>query len=306
MTRPPPRPAMTRPLVKPEAKTRRRNDCICILSALMAVLLLATACSAAGETTVTASPTDIVAAPGVTPDGTDGAVATPNDDAPSAVAPIDEPSTPTTPDDSNSDDAGMVVVVDYPEVWLTNRSDPSTPLGKLCWAFQEFIWADLVRVSQLMVDSFPGLEMALPDMGEEDENVGPVGVVNEESDGSSQNINEYFSDTLGSIQSSEIAGIVNDAGLSEELQLFAQAFFSYIAAYDKHLETVGYANFDNDSLPYQDIGNLPYSEEFDEAVEDNPDKCGIPSMEDIEEGSARFRQALAELLGTEVGSSGPG
>ena len=150
--------------------------------------------------------------------------------------------------------------------------------------------------------------MALPDMGEEGEGVGPVGVVNEESDDSSPNIHEYFSDTLGSIQSSEIAGIVNDAGLSEELQLFAQAFFSYIAAYDKHLETVGYANMDNDSLPYQDFGDLPYAEEFDKAVTDNPDKCEIPSLDVIEEGSARFGQALAELgvLDTEVGSSGPG
>lgn len=287
----------------------RRNDRICILSALMAVLLLATACSAVGETTVTASPTNTVAAPEVTPGGTtgDSDVATPNDDAPSAVAPVDEPSIPTTPSDPNSEDAEPVVV-DYPDVWLTNRSDPSTPLGKLCWAFQEFIWADLVRISQLMVDSFPGLEMALPDMGEEGEGVGPVGVVNEESDDSSTSINEYFSDTLGSIQTSDIAGIVNDAGLSEELQLFAQAFFSYIAAYDNQFKVGGYANIDNDSLPYQDIGDLPYSKEFDEAVEDNPDKCGIPSIEDVEEGSARFGQAFAELgvLDTEVGSSGPG
>lgn len=282
-----------------------KSNRICILSALMAVLLLATACSAVGETTVTASPTDTVAVPEVAPGETGGAVATPNDNMPSPVASVGEPALPVTPGDSNSEDAEPVVV-DYPEVWLTNRSDPSTPLGKLCWAFQEFIWADFVRFNQILVDSFPGLEMALPDTGEEDENVGPVGVVNEESDDSSPNVNEYLSDTLGSIQSSEIAGIVNDAGLSEELQLFAQAFFSYIAAYDKHLETVGYANYDNDSLPYQDIGDLPYSEEFDEAVIDNPDICGIPSMEDIEEGSARFGQALAELLGTEVDSSGPG
>ena len=41
---------------------------------------------------------------------------------------------------------------------------------------------------------------------------------------------------------------------------------------------------------------------FREMHERLPDKCGIPSIEDIEEGSARFGQALAELgvLDTEV------
>lgn len=134
-------------------------------------------------------------------------------------------------------------------------------------------------------------------MGDESEGVGPVGVVNEESDDSSIGVDEYFSDTLGSIQSSEIVGIVNDAGLPEELQLFAQTFFSYVAEYKNQIKTVGYANLDNDSLPYQNLDDLPHAEEFYETAEDNPDICGIPSMEDIEVGSAIFSQAVAELFG---------
>ena len=263
---------------------------------LLATLILAsTACSTTDRTTLTATPqTDIIATPDAMLGETGGTVVTPDAGTTGPVAPVVEPSTSDAPGGENSDDA-KTVNIDYPDIWLTNRSDPSTPLGKLCWAFQEFIWADLVRISQLLVDSIPGLEMTLPAMGDESEGVGPVGMVNEESDDSSTDVDEYFSDTLGSIQASEIVGIVNDAGLSEELQLFAQAFFSYIAAYKNQIKTVGYANLDNDSLPYQDLGDLPYVEEFDEAAEDNPDVCGIPSMEDIEEGSAIFSQAVAEL-----------
>ena len=270
---------------------------------LLATLILAsTACSTTDQTTITApaaetpTPNDTIATPDAMPGETGSTVVTPDAGTTGPVAPVVEPSTPDAPGGENSDDA-KTVNIDYPDIWLTNRSDPSTPLGKLCWAFQEFIWADLVRISQLLVDSIPGLEMTLPAMGDESEGVGPVGVVNEESDDSSTDVDEYFSDTLGSIQASEIVGIVNNAGLSEELQLFAQAFFSYIAAYKNQIKTVGYAYFDNDSLPYQDLGDLPHVEEFDKAVEDNPDICGIPSMEDIEEGSARFSQAVAELEG---------
>lgn len=269
---------------------------------LLAVLTLTTACATTNQTTITGpadetpTQTDTTPTPDAMPGETGGTAVTPDAGTAGPVAPVVEPSTPDAPGGENSDNA-KTVSVDYPDIWLTNRSDPSTPLGKLCWAFQEFIWADLVRISQLLVDSIPGLEMTLPATGDESEGVGPVGVANEESDDSSTGVDEYFSDTLGSIQSSEIVGIVNDAGLSEELQLFAQAFFSYIAAYKNHIKTVGYAYFDNDSLPYQDLGDLPHAEEFDKAVEDNPDICGIPSMEDIEEGSARFSQAVAELEG---------
>ena len=270
---------------------------------LTTLMLATTACSTTDQTTITATPDDTTATPDdgtASPDAMPGetgdTVVTTDVGTAGPVATVVEPSTPDMPAGENSDDV-ETVSFDYPDIWLTNRSDPSTPLGKLCWAFQEFLWAEFVRFNQLLVDSIPGLEMTLPAMGDEGEGVGPVGVVTEEPDDSSTGVDEYLSDTLGSIQSSEIVGIVNDAGLSEELQLFAQAFFSYIVAYDNQFKTVGYANIDNDSLPYQDFGDLPHVEEFDKAMEDNPDVCGIPSMEDMEEGSARFSQALTELFG---------
>ena len=270
-----------------------------ILSTL-AVLTLSTACATTNQTTITGpadetpTQTDTTPTPDAMPGEAGGTAVTPDAGTTGPVAPVVEPSTLDAPGGENSDNA-KTVSVDYPDIWLTNRSDPSTPLGKLCWAFQEFMWADLVRISQLLVDSIPGLEMTLPATGDESEGVGPVGVVNEESDDSSTGVDEYFSDTLGSIQASAIAGIVNDAALSEELQLFAQTFFSYVAAYKNQIKTVGYANLDNDSLPYQNLDDLPHAEEFYETAEDNPDICGIPSIEDIEAGSARFSRAVAEL-----------
>ena len=271
-----------------------------ILSTL-AVLTLGTACSTTNRTTFTATPqTDIIATPDAMPGETGGAAVTPDAGTTGPVAPVVEPSTSVTSGNQVSDDT-ETVIFEYPDTLLANQGDISTPLGKLCWAFQEFIIAESTRFYQILIDGIPGLEMALPDMESEAEDVGPVGVVNEESEDQIPEFSEYFSDTLGSIQAPGIMGVVNDAGLSEEVQLFAQAFFAYVEAYKNRFKTVGYANIDNDSLPYQDIEDLPYVEEFYKAVGENPDKCVSKSEEEAEkemgDSIARFSQALTELFG---------
>ena len=265
---------------------------------LLAMLMLAsTACSTTDQTP---APNDTTPTPDAMPGETGGTVVTPDAGATGPVAPVVEPSTSVTPGDQGSDDT-ETVIFEYPDTLLANQGNISTPLGKLCWAFQEFIIAESTRFYQILIDSIPDLEMALPDVESEAEDVGPVGVVNEESGDQIPEFSEYFSDTLGSIQASDIVGVVNDAGLSEEVQLFAQAFFAYVEAYKNQFKTVGYANIDNDSLPYQDIEDLPYVEEFYKAVGENPDKCGSKSEEEVEkemeESIARFSQALTELFG---------
>lgn len=281
---------------------------------LLAMLMLAsTACSTTDQTTITGpaaetptpndttpAPDDGTPAPDATPGETGGTAVTSDAGTTGPVAPVVEPSTSVTPGDQGSDDT-ETVIFEYPDTLLANQGDTSTPLGKLCWAFQEFIITESTRFYQILIDGIPDLEMALPDMESESENVGPVGVVNEESEDQILEFSEYFSDTLGSIQAPGIMGVVNDAGFSEEVQLFAQAFFSYVEAYTNQFKTVGYASIDNDSLPYQDIEDLPYIEEFYKAVGENPDKCGSQSEEEaekeVEESIARFSQALTELFG---------
>ena len=125
--------------------------------------------------------------------------------------------------------------------------------------------------------------------------VGPVGVVNEESNEPSIGAEGYLIDSLGEILEPNIADIVDDPGLSEELQLFAEAFFAYIEAEEEQIRAVGWANVDRTQLPYQHFEDMPHLEEFSEAVIANPDKCVSTPVDDAIDAKQFYDDLLVEV-----------
>ena len=301
----------------------RRNKSSCIMSVL-AVLWLGTACSTTEDMTITTAsddtsvPTDGTAAPGGgtgTPDDTptgDSTAApddtpTPGDDT---TAPIDSTATTdisetsVTVGDQDSADGQESAecapfTYEYPESWLINRSDRSTPLGKLCWAMSEYVSNVFVRIHQVLADNTSNWEvtfLAIVDITEgEDNSVGPVGVVNEESNEPSIGTEGYLIDSLGEILEPNIAGVVDDPGLSEELQLFAAAFFAYVEAEEEQIRAVGWANIDRTQLPYQHFEDMPHVEEFSDAIIANPDKCVSPPEDDTIDAKQFVDDLLVEV-----------
>lgn len=219
----------------------------CVMSVL-AVLMLSTACSTTDETTITAA--------------------------------SDTP----TPTDSTA--APGPFVYEYPEFWLINPNDPSTSLGKLCWAFFEYVSNVFVR-SYGIVAEHPNFEVTFPAIAD----VTP----NEESNKPSIGTEDYFIDSLNEILEPSIAGVVDDRGLSQELQLFAKAFFAYIEAEEEQTRAVGWANIDRTRLPYQDFEDLPHVKEFSEAVIADPDKCASSSEDEMNDMNRFLDEQEAEL-----------
>ena len=265
------------------------------IMSVLAALILNTACSTTDQTTITApaddapAPTDSTPAPSAPTDDTSPTdTGTPTDD----TGIRDDTSTPTTASDQDFVEVTSVVF-NYPNSWLANDNDRSTPLGKLCWAVREYISIDLARSYQEFADNIPGFEVIFSS-NDEGESVGPVGVTNEESEDPTIGTDDYFLDTLGAIQGLGIVGIVNDDELSDGLQQFAQEFFSYVAAFDEQIKAVGYENIDQAILPYQDFNDLPNVEEFTQAIEDNPDKCKFPTEEEITEELAKLDQYVTK------------
>ena len=188
---------------------------------------------------------------------------------------------------------------EYPESWLINRSDRSTPLGKLCWAMSEYVSNVFVRINQVLADNTPNLEVTFPAVADITEGanngVGPVGVVNEESNEPSIGTEAYLIDSLGEILEPSIAGIVDDPGLSEELQLFAEAFFAYIEAKEEQIRAVGWANVDRTQLPYLHFEDMPHFEEFGDATIANPDKCVSTPVDDTIDAKQFYDDLSVEI-----------
>ena len=271
---------------------------------LLAMLMLAsTACSTTDQTTITATPDDTTATPGdtATPgSGTDalgGDTAAPRNDPPAPTNPATESTAPVVASGQNSADdeesaEPAPFIHEYPEFLLINRNDRSTPLGRLCWAFQEYMTQELVRINRILADNTPNWEVTFPAIADitegEDDGVDPVGVVNEESNEPSMGTDGYMLAILDEIQEPSIAGIVDDSGLSKELQLFAEAFFTYIEAFEVQVRAVGYENIDRTLLPYQDFEDMPHVKEFGDATIANPDKCVSLSEDEVN----RYRDDL--------------
>ncbi len=260
------------------------------MAILLAVLMLmGAACSITDETTITApalddgtAPTDTIVAP-------TGDTATPPTDTPASTNPTIESTTPVISGDQDfSGDQESAesspFTYEYPEFMLINRNDRSTPLGKLCWAFWEYASNESARIDKVLADNTPNFEVTYPAIADitegEDNGVGPVGVINEESNEPSIGTDGYLIDSLEEIREPSIAGIVDDPGLSKELQLFAKALFAYIEVFEAQIRAVGYENFDRTRLPYQDFMDMPHAKEFNDAAIANPDKCVIPSEEE--------------------------
>ena len=288
----------------------RKHKSARIISVLI-VLILSTACSTTDQTTITAAPGDTptggdapaptdgtaapgrdTAAPGDTPTGGDAPAPTDGTAAPgrdTGTTSTDTPETPVTVGDQDSADGQESAepasfTYEYPEFLLINRNDRSTPLGKLCWAFFEYMSNVLIRSSGIVAEFNPNWKVTFPAVADitegVDNGVGPVGIVNEESDEPSMGTEDYFVESLDEILEPSIVGIVDDTGLSEELQLFAEAFFAYIEAEEREARAVGWANIDRARLPYQDFEDLPHMKEFEETLTANPDKCAFPSEDE--------------------------
>ena len=256
-----------------------------------------------GDTT---APTDSTAAPGDdTPTG--DSTTSPGD----TTAPTDSTTTTDTSETSATvSDQGSAdgqesaerapFTYEYPEFLLINRNDRSTPLGKLCWAYWEYSSQQLARMQKALADNTPNFEVTFPaiaDINEgEDNGVGPVGVVNEESNELSIGTDGYLVRSLDGILEPSIAGVVDDPGLSEELRLFAEAFFANIEAKEEQIRSVGWANSDHTQLPYQDFKSMPYRKEFSEAFIANPDKCVIPSEDETNQFFDNLSVEIEEYL----------
>ena len=303
---------------------------------VLAVLMLSTTCSTTENITITApgdttAPTDSTAAPGDTPAPTGGTAApggetgtpdntptgdstaapddtpTPGDDTPAptdSTIPTGTSKTPVTVSDQGSADGQESAerapfTYEYPESWLINPSDRSTPLGKLCWAMSEYVSNIFVRINQVLADNTPNFEVTFPAVADITEGVnngvGPVGVVNEESNEPSIGTEGYLIDSLGEILEPSIAGVVDDPGLSEELQLFAEAFFAYIEAEEEQIRAVGWANVDRTRLPYLHFEDMPHFEEFGDAIIANPDKCVITPVDDTIDAKQFYDDLSVEI-----------
>ena len=240
---------------------------------LLATLMLASiACSTTDRTPITAAPGDTTATPGDT---------TATSSPPTTTNPIPETTEPDSSPGSTSTEPDPFIY-QHPDLVLTNLNDRSTPLGRLCWAVWEFLRMGYVEVIGAIAaanpEQFEVADSNLNGIAEgEDDTVGPVGVANEESEESISATDTYgFLDALDSISEPQIIGVIDDQSLSEELQVFAKAFFEWVKAIEEQAEAVGFIGVDYSQLPYKDFDSLPNVDVFDE------EQCW-PSVEDIEE-----------------------
>lgn len=250
------------------------------IMSVLTVLILSTACSTTDDITVVASddtpaPTDSTTSPDDTTAPTDGTTS-PGGDI--GTTTTDTPETPVAVNDQDSADGQESAepapfTYEYPEFLLINRNDRSTPLRKLCWAFFEYASNVLIR-SYGIVAEHPNFEVTFPTISD--------ATLNGESNEPPIGTEDYFIDSLNEILEPSIAGVVNDIGLSEELQLFAEAFFAYIEAEEGEARAVGWTNIDRDRLPYQDFEDLPHMKEFDETLIANPDKCAFLPEDELD------------------------
>ena len=244
------------------------------------LMLASTACSTTDQTTITATPDDTTATPG---DGT----ASPPSSPPTPTNPIPETTEPDSSLGSTSIEPDPFIY-QHPDLVLTNLNDRSTPLGRLCWAVWEFLRMGYVEVIGAIAAANPEqFEVADSNLNEitegEDDPVVPVGVANVESEESISETDTYgFLDALDSISELQVVRVVDDPGLSEELQVFAKAFFEWVEAIEEQAKTVGFIGVDYSKLPYKDFDSLPNVEVFDEALREDSTQCW-PSVEDIEE-----------------------
>lgn len=286
-----------------------------IISVLI-VLMLSTACSTTDQTTITApaddapAPTDSTPAPGGdtssddTPAPTDstaapggdtptGDTASPSDSPPDPATPTTEPATSEPSPESVSTGSDRIIL-EYPDYLLTNISNRSTPLGRLCWAFWEFGRMGAIEFFNSVAESFPFVELVDPSDGitsGEGNSVGPIGIANEEAEEPTLDNESYgFLDALEAIQEPQIARVVDDPGLSEELQVFSKAFFEMVAATEEQAKIVGYRDIDYSQLPYKDVDSLPNADIFAQTVIENPTECPRPSDEDREEWDNRINE----------------
>lgn len=260
------------------------------IASALAALILSTACSTTNETTITAAtvPSDTAPTDTATPIDSTAPTAptdgpTLDDHSPDTVTPTTEPATSEPSPQPVSTESDQIVL-EYPDALLTNLSDRSTPLGRLCWAFWEFGRMSVVEFFNTLAAS-PAIAIVgshasdiNPDVSDiiENENdpIGPVGITDEETEEPTLETNSYgFLDALSAIQEPQIARVVDDPGLSGELQVFAKAFFEMIEAIEEQAKVVGYRNVDYSQLTYKDIDSLPNIDVFSKAAGENPTQC---------------------------------
>lgn len=249
--------------------------------------------------TVTVLPTDSTATPDGTPAPGDGTAAPTGTATPTTESSTSEPSLEPVSKESDS----YFYLPQLPDFWLTNPYNTSTPLGQLCWALVEFVRIEFIEsfgtiaASPAVVTVDSNTNGTAPDVSDilENENnpTGPTGIANEELELPTQDTDTYLN-ALSAIQEPRIARVVDDPGLSEELQVFAKGLFEMIAAVEKQARIVGHRNIDHSQLPYKDIESLPNLDIFYKAVAENPTQCPSPDQ-DTEQIMEDWRNQLNEL-----------
>ena len=71
----------------------------------------------------------------------------------------------------------------------------------------------------------------------------------------------------------------DDPRLSEELQVFAEAYFGSVAVTEQQVKAGGLNNI---SYSGRTWGDLPNIEAFDRELMNNPEECGTPPLDDVE------------------------
>ena len=158
-----------------------------------------------------------------------------------------------------------------------DAGDFSTPLGRLCWAVARdslikllllvyYLYGPSMRA--LYPDEAALIDEFIEDLSGDDLGTDPVGIVNEEP--SVAVIEGIYLDVLEDIQGPSIVSVMDDTGLSEELQVFAEAFFEDIEISERQVKSGGLDNLDYSG---RDFENLPNVDAFVEVAKAHPDKC---------------------------------
>lgn len=182
--------------------------------------------------------------------------------------------------------------IDTLKAELTYSGDLSTPLGKLCWAMWKEATVDVLRFYEGFFDitylqTHPNYPEARQKANETvtailsilngDDEVGPVSVVTEDS--LDTEIEKTYINILEEIQTPDIVGVVDDARLSEELQVFAEAYFDSVALTEQRIKAGGLSNIDFFNQTEYD---LPNEDVFNKELISNPEECGTPPLDDVE------------------------
>ncbi len=192
--------------------------------------------STTSTTTVTPQPTVTMLTPTVTT-----STSSPTSTLPATTVTISE--------------AGEVEPYVLDEFLLVNPSDRSTPIGTLCWAMLEWGRMSTINLFEVTAVQDPRIEI-----------IYPAGYDHEYT----------LIDALEEIAKPEIVSIADSPQFSEELQLFAKAFFEQIRTDIKRIDEITSTPVDYNNTYFAALESLPHLEAYFEATDTHTDQCIFP------------------------------